>query len=285
MYDYDRIARIINFLDEHHTRRPDLTELAELSGLSPYHFHRLFTRWAGITPHQFLNCLSHSHARQLLRKGESVLDAALESGLSGPGRLHDLCVKLEAASPGEIKSGGNSWVIRSGFANSHFGTCLVGENPRGICHLSFAGSKDQPTAENLIHENWPDAEITWDNTVAKKIVNQIFSPGRANKHPPLRAVVNGTRFQVRVWQALLKVPSGSLVSYGQLARAIGQPDAARAVGSAVASNPVAYLIPCHRVIRETGVIGNYRWGQTRKKALLAWETAPQTTQRAEMDII
>jgi len=284
MNDYARIARIINFLDEHHTRRPDLAELAELAGLSPYHFHRLFTRWAGITPHQFLNCLSHSHARQLLRQGESVLNAAMDSGLSGPGRLHDLCINLEAASPGEIKSGGSGWLIKAGFASSPFGTCLVGVNRRGICHLSFTGNKDQSTAETLIRGNWPEANITRDNTVAIKIANQLFSSNRPNKQSTLHAVVNGTRFQVRVWQALLKVPRGTLVSYGQLARAIGQPGAARAVGSAVASNPVAFLIPCHRVIRETGVIGNYRWGPARKKALLAWETASQT-QRAEMDIV
>ena len=275
MTDYDRIARIIRFLDANHDRRPDLAELAQQANLSPHHFHRLFSRWAGITPHQFLDCLSHSHARRLLREGESVLGTALAAGFSGPGRLHDLCVKLEAASPGEIRSGGSGWSIRAGFAGSPFGICLIGESRRGICHISFVNNRNRASGECSIRESWPAARISWDNAAAEKTAALLFSardeePGRS----PWKAVVRGSAFQVRVWQALINVPAGTLVSYGRLARAIGQPNASRAVGGAVAGNPVAFLIPCHRVIRETGVIGNYRWGEIRKKAILAWENSP-----------
>jgi AraC family transcriptional regulator of adaptative response/methylated-DNA-[protein]-cysteine methyltransferase len=275
MDDYQRIARVIRYLDEHHADQPDLAALAAYVGLSPYHFHRLFSSWAGVTPKDFLQCLTLAHARDLLREGASVLDAALISGLSGPGRLHDLCVSLEAASPGEVKSGGAGWTIVAGLVESPFGTCVIAEGPRGICHLAFIESDDGSAELAAVRERWPKARLRRDNSHATRLASRIFQrPDRVDEQPTLRAFVRGTPFQVRVWRALLQVRPGTLVSYGRLAATLGQPTAARAVGAAVGQNPLAFLIPCHRVIRETGVIGDYRWGTTRKRAILAWESAP-----------
>lgn len=277
MTDYERIALVIRYLDEHHTEQPDLATLAEYLGLSRFHFHRLFFNWAAITPKDFLQCLTLAHAKEMLRQGKSVLDAALISGLSGPGRLHDLCVTLEAASPGELKSGGKGWTITTGFADSPFGGCLVGEGPRGICHLSFIVSQDGRAEWAELQKDWPLARLRRDDAAAALIAGRIFArPGQLPSGAPLRAFAQGTPFQVRVWRALLQVPPGSLVSYGHLASALGQPAAARAVGTAVGRNPLSYLVPCHRVIRATGVLGDYHWGRGRKRALIAWECAPQT---------
>jgi AraC family transcriptional regulator of adaptative response/methylated-DNA-[protein]-cysteine methyltransferase len=272
MNDYERIARVIRYLDEHHTLQPGLDELAETAELSPFHFHRLFSTWAGVTPKDFLQSLTLEHAKALLRDGQSVLTAALDAGLSGPGRLHDLCVSLEAVSPGELKSGGSGLNIRFGVAATPFGDCLVGESERGICHLAFVDDEGRDAAIDELHRKCPEARLTRSDRIATGLASRIFErPGGNSKRPILRAFVTGSTFQVRVWRALLRVPPGSLVTYGQLAAAIGQPRAARAVGSAVGQNPVAYLIPCHRVIRETGIIGDYRWGRVRKRAMVAWE--------------
>lgn len=273
MTDYDRIARVIEYLSEHQTEQPDLATLAEHVHLSPHHFHRLFSRWAGITPKNFLQCLTHAHARRLLREGQSVLETSLDIGLSGPGRLHDLCVTLESASPGELKSGGDGWSIQAGFARSPFGMCLVGESPRGVCHLSFVDSDSRSDGAAKIRDQWPKAAVAWNDDTASRTIEQLFDtpPGEASHS--LRAFVRGSEFQVRVWRALLEIPRGQLVSYGDLAESIGDRAAARAVGSAVGANSLACLIPCHRVIRQTGVISEYRWGSTRKKALIAWETS------------
>jgi len=276
MNDYERVARVIRYLDESANAQPDLTTLASYAGLSPYHFHRLFSRWAGVTPKDFLQCLTVSHARMLLRQGNSVLATALDSGLSGPGRLHDLCVSLEAASPGEIKSGGEGLTIVFGFADCPFGRCLLGESPRGLCHLAFANADDDGEIAAL-QAHWPRARLVRDNALAARIAGEIFDAPRGDSVPrsALRAFVRGTPFQVKVWRALLEVRAGSLVSYRGLAAAVGMPTAARAVGSAVARNSLAFLVPCHRVIRETGVVGDYRWGTERKRAAIAWENAPR----------
>ncbi len=272
MNDFERIAQIIRFLDECHAEQPELIALAERAGLSRFHFHRLFTTWAGVTPKDFLQCLTFTHAKKLLREGESILDAALESGLSGPGRLHDLFVSLEAASPGEWKSGGAGWTISFGFAESPFGKCLIAESPRGICHLSFVEVEKSALAE--LQNDWPQAKLKRDNSAVGRLAAAIFAqPSGRHARPVLRAFVRGTPFQVRVWRALLQVPPGLLTSYGRLAAALGQPAASRAVGAAVGQNPLGYLIPCHRVIRETGVMGNYHWGQIRKRAMIAWESS------------
>jgi AraC family transcriptional regulator of adaptative response/methylated-DNA-[protein]-cysteine methyltransferase len=276
MNDYERIAQVIRFLDERHVEQPDLTTLAGRAGLSQFHFHRLFAAWAGVTPKDFLQCLTLAHAKELLRDGESILDVALESGLSGPGRLHDLCVNLEAASPGEMKSGGASWMISFGFADSPFGKYLIAESPRGVCHLSFV--ENEKTSLTELQKNWPQAKVKRDDSTAEKMAGQIFRQHAGSETgAPLRAFVCGTPFQVRVWRALLQVQPGTLTSYGRLASAIDKPTAARAVGTAVGKNPLAYLIPCHRVIRETGVIGDYHWGAIRKRAMIAWEGSQRFT--------
>lgn len=289
--DYERIAGIIRYLDDRHLEQPDLETLAAHVGLSQFHFQRLFSSWAGVTPKNFLQCLTLAHAKELLRDGESLLDVALESGLSGPGRLHDLCVNLEAASPGELKSGGAGWTIVFGFVDSPFGNCLIAESPRGICHLSFVENEKMSLA--TLRNDWPQARWQRDDATAGRIALKVFNrselessgprhlPARAGRSnqprptapPALRALVQGTAFQVRVWRALLAVPPGTLTSYGRLAESIGQPTAARAVGTAIGQNLLAYLIPCHRVIRETGVFGNYRWGAVRKRAIVAWESS------------
>lgn len=279
MNDYERIALVIRYLDERHGHQPDLAALANRVGLSPFHFHRLFSAWAAITPKDFLQCLTLSHAKDLLRKGESVMNAALMSGLSGPGRLHDLCVNLVAASPGELKLGGEGWTITAGFADSPFGSCLLAESPRGICQLSFIESENGEAEWAALQENWPRARLQRDDASASRLADRIFiRPTRSRSGSALRGYVKGTTFQVRVWRALLQVQPGTLISYGRLAASLGQPDAARAVGSAVAKNLLAYLIPCHRVIRETGAVGDYRWGQERKRAIMAWESSSSITE-------
>lgn len=274
MNDYERIARVIRYLDEHHTEQPGLAELADCVGLTPFHFHRLFSAWAGVTPKDFLQCLTLAHARALLDQGETILDTALDAGLSGPGRLHELCVRLESASPGEVKTRGARWTITAGFAESPFGTCLIAESPRGICRLAFVDNGDEDAASKRLREIWRNARLRRDDSIAAETARKIFKlPAERNSHPPLRAFVTGTAFQIRVWRALLQVPQGRLTTYSRLAEAVGNPGAARAVGTAVGQNPLAYLIPCHRVIRETGVVGGYRWGRNRKRAMLIRETA------------
>lgn len=274
MNDYERVAGSIRYLDENHLAQPHLAGLAACAGLSPYHFHRLFARWAGVTPKDFLQCLTLAHARERLRLGESVLGATYDAGLSSPGRLHDLCVTLEAATPGEIKRGGEGWTIEIGFTESPFGICCVGSGPRGVCHLAFAENKDRQIAAAPVVEAWPRARLRWDNRIARHYGVQIFQPPHGNSSTPnLRALVRATPFQLRVWRALLRVPPGAVISYGQLATVVERPLATRAVGTAVASNPLAFLIPCHRVIRETGVLGQYRWGPERKRIMLGWEGA------------
>jgi len=273
MSDYDRIAKVIRYIEEQRDDQPDLATLAAMVDLSPSHFHRLFSRWAGITPKGFLQCLTLDFARQQLVEGQSILNAALDAGLSGPGRLHDLCVHLEAASPGEIKAGGAGWEIIAGIGESPFGHCLIAESPRGVCHLSFTNNW-----ERLV-QDWPHADLIRDDQRAEIMARQIFrrdcsATGRSSPIRPLTLFVKGTEFQIKVWRALLQIPEGTLVSYGQLARFMGQPRASRAVGSAIGRNPVGFLIPCHRVIRETGLVGGYAWGSGRKRAIQFWEAKP-----------
>lgn len=276
MNAYERIAAVIRFLDEHRGEQPDLDTIAAHVGLSRFHVHRLFAEWAGVTPKDFLQCLTVEHAKARLLEGESVLHAALDAGLSGPSRLHDLCVSLEAATPGEIKAQGEGLTITAGIADTPFGACVVGSTPRGIGHLAFVDAPTRAAAEHALRTDWPRARIAWDDAAIAKLVAPVFvHDARARTASPLRAYVRGSDFQVRVWRALLRIEPGTLVSYGALAGALGHASAARAVGSAVAKNSIAVLIPCHRVIRETGVLGEYRWGKERKRALLAWETAPR----------
>jgi len=282
MNDYERVASVIRFLDQHHTEQPDLSALADAAGLSPFHFHRLFSTWAGVTPKDFLQCLTLEHVKQLLRDGDNVFDAAINAGLSGPGRLHDLCVTIEAASPGEMKTGGAGIQIDFGFAETPFGQALIAESKRGICYLSFVNGNGRTAARERLASEWPNAKLNRNDSRIAELTAAIFTDGRSTSRSPLRTFVRGTPFQIRVWRALLRIPSGSLTTYGRLAEAIGQSKAARAVGSAVGANPISYIIPCHRVIQETGALGNYGGGQIRKQVMVGWELSPRAGDIAPM---
>lgn len=272
-HDYARIEAAIRYLDAHASRQPSLAEAARAAHLSPQHFQRVFRRWAGISPKRFVQLLTVESAKVRLRAGRSVLDAAWGAGLSGPGRLHDLFVNLEAVTPGEFKTRGGGLRVRHGFHPTPFGTALLAATDRGICHLSFVDESRERKALSELRRAWPNAELHEDTRATAKLVARVFS-GTANGHrrKPLTVLTGGTNFQAQVWRALLKIPPGARTTYGALAKAIGKPKAARAVGNAVASNPIAYLIPCHRVVRSVGTLGDYRWGPDRKRALLAWES-------------
>ncbi len=275
--DYGRIARAIAYLDTHGEEQPSLEALAEEVGLSPFHLQRLFRRWAGVSPKRFLQALTAEKAKAGLLAGASVLDAALDSGLSGPGRLHDLLINLEAMTPGEVKRLGAGLTIRYGFHPSPFGDALLAATERGVCGLLFVRGGDREAALEDLGQRWPGASLVASTEQTESLAHRIFYGAEPSKEPsgatPLHLLVRGSNFQVQVWRALLRIPEGRRTTYGALAGAIGKPGAARAVGSAVGANPIALLIPCHRVIRQTGALGGYRWGLRRKRVLLAWEDA------------
>ena len=271
--DYARIEDAINYLSHHFRRQPDLQEVARQVNLSEYHFQRLFRRWAGISPKRFVQFLIVDYAKKLLRDSADMLHATFESGLSSPGRLHDLFVNTEAVTPGEFKQKGAGLTIHYGFHASPFGECLVATTDRGICALSFCAPGEQRHAVATLRKNWPGAKLVEKKSVTQPLVEQIFTPFVRQNDQKLGLLLAGTNFQIKVWEALLKIPSGFVLAYDDVAGVIGKPRAARAVGNAIAQNPIGYLIPCHRVIRKAGVIGDYRWGQTRKRAMLAWEAA------------
>ncbi|MBX3651464.1 MAG: methylated-DNA--[protein]-cysteine S-methyltransferase [Burkholderiales bacterium] len=266
--DYARIARAIGFLRDNAATQPDLAAAARHAGLSEHHFQRLFTRWAGISPKRFLQFLTVEDARRRLAATRNTLDLAAEIGLSGGGRLHDLFVTLEAVSPGEALSGGAGIDIRWGLHDTPFGSALLALTTRGICALHFVDSADQ--ALDCLRETWPRAVLKRDQQSTADTAQRVFAPLQEPRRP-LSLLVKGSNFQVQVWRALLALPPGALTTYGELASAIGRPEAARAVGTAVGANTIAYLIPCHRVIRASGMISGYRWGSTRKAAMLGRE--------------
>ncbi|MEI7846929.1 MAG: methylated-DNA--[protein]-cysteine S-methyltransferase [Chloroflexota bacterium] len=266
--DYQRIEKAIYFLEANYRHQPELKEIAENIGLSEYHFQRIFTRWAGVSPKRFLQFLTKENAKDLLRKS-SVLNTTYDVGLSSPGRLHDLFIHTEAVTPGEFKSKGAGVVIRYGFHPTPFGQALVGLTDRGICHLSFV-QNDQETSLSELKNIWESANFVEDPSATSVLIAPIFSI--SNDTLPISLFLNGTNFQIKVWEALLSIPFGALVSYEQIALKIGQAGAQRTVATAIGNNPIAYLIPCHRVIRKMGDFGNYHWGTARKKAILGWET-------------
>jgi AraC family transcriptional regulator of adaptative response/methylated-DNA-[protein]-cysteine methyltransferase len=268
--DYRRIEAVIRFLESKAGEQPSLQEAARAVGLSEFHLQRLFRRWAGVSPKRFLQFLTVQHAKRALRDGLSVLAAAYEAGLSGPGRLHDLFVAVEAVTPGEYKALGTGLEVRYGLAPSPFGECLVAMTERGICGLEFVADGGRASAVEGLRRAWPGARLEEDAPAARAVAGRIFGPAAAGRER-LTLFLKGTNFQLKVWQALLRIPAGAATSYGALAEAIDQPDAARAVGGAVGRNPIAYLIPCHRVLRESGKFGDYRWGAERKQAMLGWE--------------
>ena len=271
--DYARVERVIRYLNEHHLRRPALDEIAAHVHLSPFHFERLFQRWAGTSPKRFLQCLTREHAKTLLRESKSILDAAYASGLSGAGRLHDLFVTGEAVTPGQFKDRGAGLTIRYGLHPSPFGACLLAMTDRGICALEFPGESSIRNAVRGLREEWSAARFAEDRKATGAICERLFAGKKNGTGRPFPLDLHGTNFQFQVWQALLKIPPGCLISYGDLATLIGAPKAARAVGSAVGANPIAYLIPCHRVIQSLGVIGHYHWGAARKQAMIGRELA------------
>lgn len=279
--DYERVAAAIRYLEAHRQEQPSLEELAAHLHLSPFHLQRIFKRWAGISPKRFLQFLTAEHAKRLLAESHSVLDAAYGAGLSGPGRLHDLLVSVEAVTPGEFKARGAGLSIACGRHDTPFGECLLAVTERGICGLFFLGEGGWAEALAELQRRWPEARIVEDAARTQPLADQIFPPGPTGGPRSVNLLVRGTNFQIKVWEALLRIPAGQVTTYGTLARVIGQPRAARAVGSAVAANPIAYLIPCHRVIRQSGLIADYRWGSTRKKAILGWEFARQGASTVE----
>jgi AraC family transcriptional regulator, regulatory protein of adaptative response / methylated-DNA-[protein]-cysteine methyltransferase len=269
--DYAIVRRAIAFLSEHWRDQPAIEAVAEAAGVSAPDLHHLFRRWAGITPKAFLQALTLEHARALLRNSASVLDASYEVGLSGPGRLHDLFVTHEAMSPGEWKSGGAGLTISFGFHPSPFGTALVMATERGLAGLAFADPGEESTALADMQSRWPQAKLIENTARIAPLARRIFEPRLWRAERPLRVVLIGTDFEVRVWETLLRIPMGRAVSYSDIAARIGTPKAARAVGAAIGKNPISFVVPCHRALGKNGDLTGYHWGMTRKRAMLGWE--------------
>jgi AraC family transcriptional regulator of adaptative response/methylated-DNA-[protein]-cysteine methyltransferase len=271
--DYRRIADALTYLQAHAAKQPDLAAVARHSGLSEHHFQRLFTRWAGVSPKRFLQLLTIEDAKRRLTETRNTLDLSADIGLSGSGRLHDLFVTLEALTPGEARSGGAGLDIRWGMHDTPFGRAVIGLTGRGVCALHFVDSKAE--ALKQLQETWPRASLQHQPGATEATARLIFTPLSKTPKRPLAVLVKGSNFQVQVWRALLTLPSGAVATYSDIAAALDNPGAARAVGSAVGANSIAYLIPCHRVIRASGALTGYRWGCTRKAAILGWEAAQQ----------
>jgi len=269
--DYDIVRRAIGHIREHWRSQPEIDAIAEAAGVTPTELHHLFRRWAGLTPKAFLQAITLDSARTLLRASASVLDAAYEVGLSGPGRLHDLFVTHEAMSPGEWKSGGQGLTIRYGFHPSPFGTALVMASERGLAGLAFADAGEEKAALADMRQRWPNASYVEDSAGTAALARRIFDPKRWRAEEPLRVVLIGTDWEVRVWETLLRIPMGRLTSYSTIASKLCAPKAARAVGAAVGKNPLSFVVPCHRVVGRSGALTGYHWGLTRKHAMLGWE--------------
>lgn len=268
--DYARIEKAIGFIEANFRTQPELADIARAVHLSPYHFQRLFTAWAGISPTRFMHYLTVGYARERLENAVSVLDAALDAGLSGPGRLHDLFVTYEAVSPGEHKRRGEGLTIRHGVHEGPFGRFVIAASERGICRLSFVDD-DGGAALTELMAKWPMARFHPDRTFTAALSAQVFMPGTTR--PKLGLHVQGTNFQIKVWEALMHVPPGAMVAYNHIGAAVKAGRAPRAIGNAMGANPIAFLIPCHRVIAASGAAPGYRWGNGRRKAMLAWEAA------------
>jgi AraC family transcriptional regulator of adaptative response/methylated-DNA-[protein]-cysteine methyltransferase len=274
---YNRMAQAILFMRQNYHQQPDLATIAQQVHLSEYHFQRLFTQWAGVSPKRFLQYLTLEYAKTKISETKNLLELTTDAGLSSPGRLHDLFVKLEAMSPGEFKAGGRGLTICYGIHPTPFGRSLIATIKRGICNLHFLDSDDEDNAVKMLNLAWPNATLQADQKNTQSICDRIFQPPK-NQTTPLVLWVKGTNFQIQVWRALLHIPLGGITTYGDLASAIDRPGASRAVGNAVGQNPIGYLIPCHRVIRESGALGGYRWGAARKATLLGWEASQITSE-------
>jgi AraC family transcriptional regulator of adaptative response/methylated-DNA-[protein]-cysteine methyltransferase len=272
--NYNRIAEAIDYINANFQEQPNLDMVAEKVHLSPFHFQRLFTDWAGVSPKKFLQYISVAHAKQVLKnRHASLSDAALETGLSGTGRLHDLFVNIEGMTPGEFKNGGELLTINYSYAESPFGNIIVASTQKGICYMAFAG--DEKTGFQNLQAQFPKAALKQVVDMIQQNALYIFTRDWS-KLAEIKLHLKGTPFQLKVWETLLKIPLGQLYTYGEVAASIEKPTASRAVGSAIGDNPVAFLIPCHRVIQSTGSIGQYHWGSTRKTAIIGWEAARRT---------
>jgi AraC family transcriptional regulator of adaptative response/methylated-DNA-[protein]-cysteine methyltransferase len=269
--DYAIVRRAIGFISEQWRSQPDIKAIAHACGVTSDDLHHLFRRWAGLTPKDFMAAITLDHARKLLRNQASVLDASYAVGLSGPGRLHDLFVTHEAMSPGEWKAGGEGLTLAYGFHPSPFGNALVIATERGLAGLAFADPDEKPRALADMQHRWPRAQFREDAAHTAGLARRIFDPAQWREERPLRIVMIGTDFEVRVWETLLKIPMGRVTTYSDIAARIDAPTAARAVGAAVGKNPIAFVVPCHRVIGKSGGLTGYHWGLTRKRAMLGWE--------------
>lgn len=272
MSDYARIADAIRFIASQVERQPTLDEIAAHVHLSPFHFQRLFSRWAGVTPKRYLQVLTLERAKALLQESRPLLEVADTLGLSSGSRLYDHFVQLEAVTPGEYKQHGAGLVIDHGVHDTPFGQAFVALTQRGVCNFSFLDDKAPEAPLAALAHNWPEAELREAPSRTQNVINTMFDGSKAPDRP-ISLHVSGTNFQISVWRALLQIPPAKVVSYAQVASAVGNPKAARAVGLAVGANPVALMIPCHRVIQQNGKLGGYHWGETRKQAIHAWEAA------------
>ena len=269
--NYHRIAEAIDYIKQNFKKQPTLDEVAEKVHISPFHFQKLFTDWAGVSPKKFLQYISLKHAKQVLHHKQATLfDAAHATGLSGTGRLHDLFITFEGMTPGEYKNGGENLTINYSYAESPFGNMLVASTPKGICYMAFAD--DQKEAFSTFQQRFPRAHYRQMVDLLQQNALYIFTHDWRKLHQ-IKLHLKGTDFQLKVWETLLKIPMGALSTYGKIAQEIRNPSASRAVGTAIGSNPVAFLIPCHRVIQASGTLGGYHWGTTRKTAIIGWEAA------------
>ncbi|MDZ4298928.1 MAG: methylated-DNA--[protein]-cysteine S-methyltransferase [Moraxellaceae bacterium] len=271
MSDYDRIANAMAYLVDKAADQPSLEEVAAHVHLSPYHFQRLFCRWAGTTPKRFLQALTLERSKALLDNSHSLLDVSHELGLSGSSRLHDHFVQLEAVTPGEYKDRGKQLKIQYGVHSTPLGRLFVAVTPRGVCRAGFMDFHSMEALLDDLHKAWPYSLITESTQSTRYVIDAFFNSRVVSRNGPLSLHVSGTNFQIAVWRALLRIPSGAVASYAQVAESLGTPKAARAVGNAIGANPVALLIPCHRVIQQSGALGGYRWGPTKKLMVQTWE--------------
>ena len=269
-HNFERIKEAIAFLQENYKKQPSLDEIAAQIHLSPFHFQKLFTEWAGISPKKFLQFLTISHAKKMIEtKGISLFDVAHETGLSGTGRLHDLFVNIEAMTPGEYKNGGNKLLIRYHNYETLFGNIIIGSTASGICYTAFEDNDN--SALGRLFRMFPQAEFLNEADRLHESARDIFD--LSTKPAQLKLHLKASPFQLKVWEALLQIPAGNLTTYGKLARQLGNPNASRAVGTAIGDNPVAFIIPCHRVIQGSGMLGGYHWGLSRKAAMIGWEAS------------
>jgi len=270
---FDLILKAIEYLSEHFQSQPKLEDLADHLGISMFHLQRTFREWVGISPKRFLQFLTIDYARQLLDESRSVLETTYASGMTSPGRMHDLFVTIDAVTPGEYKNRGQGLTIRYGLHESPFGKALLAVTDKGLCGLSFHSDTSFQEGLDYLKQRWKNAILLEEPAVTEDYFIRIFSAHTDVSGKPIKLILKGTNFQLKVWEALMKIPRGYVCSYQDIARWIGEPGASRAVGNAVGANPISYLIPCHRIIQKSGVIGNYHWGEKRKRAMLLWESA------------